>query len=129
MNNENSDVLSAEFRDPQVIKYKGLNKDGNANETLFVMTVAKTQEYRINFYSSDTGRKFKKEGNFQFSGYLGHQYECPNMVHLTNPEYENYLGEEKSYWILFISINPGSLMGGSSTQYLIGQFGRYTVFT
>ena len=125
LNNENSDVLSAEFRDPQVIKYKGLNKNGTANETLFVMTVAKTQEYRINFYSSKTGRKFKKEGNFELGGYLGNQYECPNMVHLQNLEQEQYPDEEKSYWILFISINPGSLMGGSSTQYLIGQFGRF----
>ena len=89
------------------------------------MTVAKTQEYRINFYASTTGRKFKLEGNFQFGGYLGHQYECPNLVHLKNLDKESYPDEADSYWILFISINPGSIMGGSSTQYLIGQFGRF----
>ena len=120
-----------EFRDPQVIKYVEKLEDGNFKK-YFIMTVAKTQEYRIvaktqeyriNFYSSTNGRKFKKEGNFQFGGYLGHQYECPNLVHLKNPEYEEFKDDE-SYWILFISINPGSLMGGSSTQYLIGQFGR-----
>ena len=125
LENENSTELSAEFRDPQVIKYKGLNKEGNETQTLFIMTVAKTQEYRINFYSSKTGRKFYKEGNFELGGYLGNQYECPNMVHLKNPEHEQYPGEDESYWILFISINPGSLHGGSSTQYLIGQFGRF----
>jgi beta-fructofuranosidase len=125
LDNEKSVNLSAEFRDPQVIKYYGENKEGNANETLFIMTVAKTQEYRINFYSSKTGRKFYKEGYFELGGYLGNQYECPNMVHLQNLEQEKYPDEEKSYWILFISINPGSLMGGSSTQYLIGQFGRF----
>ena len=121
-NNENSPDLSVEFRDPQVIKYIEKLDNGNTNK-YFIMTVAKTQEYRINFYSSTNGRKFKKEGNFQFGGYLGHQYECPNLVHLKNPEYEEFK-DEQSYWILFISINPGSLMGGSSTQYLIGQFGR-----
>jgi beta-fructofuranosidase len=59
-------------------------------------------------------------------GYLGHQYECPNLAHLVNSEKKetNYSDEDDSYWILFISINPGSLLGGSSTQYLIGQFGR-----
>ena len=121
--NEQSEELSAEFRDPQVIKYKGNLSDGTSEE-LFIMTVAKTQEYRINFYSSTTGRKFYPEGNFQFGGYLGHQYECPNLVHLKNLDKEDYPNEADSYWILFISINPGSLMGGSSTQYLIGQFGR-----
>ena len=121
--NEQSEELSAEFRDPQVIKYKGNLSDGTSEE-LFIMTVAKTQEYRINFYSSTTGRKFYPEGNFQFGGYLGHQYECPNLVHLKNLDKEDYPNEADSYWILFISINPGSLHGGSSTEYLIGQFGR-----
>lgn len=121
--NEQSSELSAEFRDPQVIKYKGNLSDGTSEE-LFIMTVAKTQEYRINFYSSTTGRKFYPEGNFQFGGYLGHQYECPNLVHLKNLDKEDYPNEADSYWILFISINPGSLHGGSSTEYLIGQFGR-----
>jgi beta-fructofuranosidase len=122
-NNEQSEDLSTEFRDPQVIKYKGNLTDGTTEE-LFIMTVAKTQEYRINFYSSTTGRKFYPEGNFQFGGYLGHQYECPNLVHLKNLDKEDYPNEADSYWILFISINPGSLHGGSSTEYLIGQFGR-----
>ena len=122
-NNENSPDLSVEFRDPQVIKYVE-KLDNGTFQKYFIMTVAKTQEYRINFYSSTTGRKFYPEGNFQFGGYLGHQYECPNLVHLKNLDKEDYPNEADSYWILFISINPGSLHGGSSTEYLIGQFGR-----
>ena len=45
-NNEQSEDLSVEFRDPQVIKYKGNLTDGTTEE-LFIMTVAKTQEYRL----------------------------------------------------------------------------------
>ena len=125
LENDKSEKLSAEFRDPQVIKYKGTLSDGT-NETLYIMTVAKTQEFRINFYGAKNARSFEKVGSFHMGGYLGHQYECPNLAHLVNSEKRgnDYSDEEGSYWILFISINPGSLLGGSSTQYLIGQFGR-----
>ena len=125
LDNDSSETLSTEFRDPQVIKYKGTLSD-STTETLFIMTVAKTQEYRINFYGSETGRKFTKVGDFELGGYLGNQYECPNLVHLRNKDRteNDYKDEATSYWVLFISINPGSLAGGSSTQYLIGQFGR-----
>ena len=33
-------------------------------------------------------------------------------------------GEESSYWVLFVLINPGSITGGSANWYVIGTFGR-----
>ena len=114
------DLNDKQFRDPQVVKV--------ANKT-YVMSVAKSHEYSIYFYANNGDNtviqpNFKKLiGKFTLQGYLGFQYECPNLVHLNNTEGaaidEN---EPSSYWVLFISINPGSQQGGSSTQYFIGQF-------
>ena len=33
-------------------------------------------------------------------------------------------GEESSYWVLFVLINPGSITGGSANWYVIGTFVR-----
>jgi len=110
-----------EFRDPQVIKYYGTTADGSEDRR-FIMTVARSQQYAVDFYESEDGVKFTESGSFEFGGFLGHQYECPNMCHLKNTEKQE--GELDSYWILFVSINPGSILGGSSTWYVIGTFGR-----
>ena len=95
------------------------------------MTVAKPQEYKIYFYASTelkTSDKWDKQVDLELEGFLGYQYECPNLIHLYNPNTEKDIfvekDYEKSYWVLFISINPGSINGGSSTWYLIGQFGK-----
>ena len=116
------------FRDPQVIK---LLTDFVINEEksiyTYIMTVAKPQEYKIAFYSSTDLKKWEENIDLELEGFLGYQYECPNLVHLYNSDttgdkfVDSY---EQSYWILFISINPGSINGGSSTWYLIGQFAK-----
>ena len=102
---------SSQFRDPQVIKY---------STSLYIMSVAKSHEYGIYFYSSKNALQFNYAGQFEMAGYLGFQYECPNLVYLTNSD-KNSTEEESQYWVLFISINPGSQQGGSSTEYFIGQ--------
>ncbi len=53
------------------------------------------------------------------AGYLGFQYECPNLAYLNNNDIEDNPNEESQYWVLFISIIPGTLQGCSSTQYFI----------
>ena len=107
-----------QFRDPQVVKV------GNGE---FVMSIAKSHEYAIHFYANDETLahkpNFKKKiGKFKLKGYLGFQYECPNLVHLKNNDGASNDDSTASYWVLFISINPGSQQGGSSTQYFIGDF-------
>ena len=106
---------SDQFRDPQVIK---------VDSKTYVMSVAKSHEYSIYFYKSLNGGNFTYLGEFTLAGYLGFQYECPNLIHLKNSEKTdtNYTNEDSSYWVLFISINPGSQQGGSSTEYFFGQF-------
>jgi beta-fructofuranosidase len=102
---------SQQFRDPQVIKFASGK---------YVMSIAKSHEYAIKFYKSVDAVNWEILGAFTLYGYLGFQYECPNLVHLKNNDKKT--GEEESYWILFISINPGSQQGGSSTEYFIGKF-------
>ena len=109
-----TEKTSKEFRDPQVIKVA---------PGTYIMSVARSHEYQIEFYkaTSSTNKKFVYFGKFGLIGYLGYQYECPNLVHLKNNG-GSTLYNKDSYWVLFISINPGSIQGGSSTQYFIGTF-------
>ena len=113
------------FRDPQVIK---LNDKKNGLY-VYIMTVAKPQEYKIFFYASTKlNSEWEKQKDLELEGFLGYQYECPNLIHLynSNTEKDDFVENnyEQSYWVLFISINPGSITGGSSTWYLIGQFAK-----
>ena len=102
---------SKQFRDPQVIKY---------SKSLYIMSVAKSHEYAIYFYSSSNALQFNYAGKFEMAGYLGFQYECPNLAYLQNTDKGERVNEQDAYWVLFISINPGSQQGGSSTEYFIG---------
>ena len=107
-----------QFRDPQVVKFKKGDIKG------YLMSVAKSQEYKIAFYLSTTDLKqdsWKEQINLELEGFLGYQYECPNLAHLKNNN-GKIDGEKDNYWVLFISINPGSIQGGSSTWYLFGDF-------
>jgi len=112
------DKFKTQFRDPQVVKFKKSGRKG------YLMSVAKSQEYKIAFYLSEDNLSkstWMEQINLELEGFLGYQYECPNLAHLLNKD--NKKEEEKeSYWVLFISINPGSIQGGSSTWYLFGEF-------
>ena len=102
---------STQFRDPQVVKY-------GAGQ--YIMSIAKSHEYSIHFYESTNAITWTRNGGFTLYGYLGFQYECPNLIKLKNSDPKN--NEDSSYWVLFISINPGSQQGGSSTEYFFGQY-------
>ena len=108
---------SKQFRDPQVIRYE---------DSYWVMSVAKSHQYKIQFYKSTNLKNWKVTGSFALYGYLGYQYECPNLAKMkyngaTDP-WSSAVQDDGYLWVLFISINPGSLQGGSSTQYFIGNF-------
>ena len=122
---------SKQFRDPQVIRY-----NGEAGK-FWVMSVAKSHQYKIQFYKSTNLKNWKPIGSFSLYGFLGYQYECPNLAKMqykgTQTTWSEKVEKEtiekegeqiiKNYlWVLFISINPGSMQGGSSTQYFIGNF-------
>ena len=113
-------INSDQYRDPQVIRYN------EENGKWWVMSVAKSTQYRIQFYKSSNLKNWKPTSYFELYGFLGYQYECPNLVKMQyigeTGDWKTAAGEKGYLWVLFISINPGSMQGGSSTQYFIGTF-------
>jgi fructan beta-fructosidase len=94
-----------DFRDPKVSWYEPEKK--------WIMTLATFD--RISFYSSKDLKDWKKESEFgKVAGAHGGVWECPDLFPMT---YQN-----KTIWILLVSINPGGPHGGSATQYFIGDF-------
>jgi fructan beta-fructosidase len=94
-----------DFRDPKVMWFEQDRK--------WVMTLA-TKD-RVTFYSSPNLKNWTKESEFgEALGAHGGVWECPDLFPLA------YQG--KTYWVLFVSINPGAPNGGSGTQYFIGDF-------
>ena len=98
---------SSQFRDPKVIWY----------EDHWVMVIAYAQEFAIGFFTSPNLIEWTATSNFSYHGLLGEQYECPNLVEVP----VNGTDGETMY-ILAISLNPGAPLGGSITEYFIGNF-------
>ncbi|KAG0660322.1 hypothetical protein C6P45_001618 [Maudiozyma exigua] len=110
-------INSTQFRDPKVMWHDETQK--------WIMVVAKSQQFKIAIYSSPDLKNWTHESDFTQEGYLGFQYECPGLSRFTVPQtnetgFTNSSSTDK--WALFISINPGSPQGGSSTQYFLGEF-------
>ncbi|SMN22757.1 similar to Saccharomyces cerevisiae YIL162W SUC2 Invertase, sucrose hydrolyzing enzyme [Maudiozyma saulgeensis] len=109
---------STQFRDPKVIWHEESQK--------WIMTVAKSQEFKIAIYSSPNLKNWTHESDFTKEGLLGFQYECPGLSKFSAPQSDNATyptnSTDSTKWALFISINPGSPQGGSSTEYFIGDF-------
>jgi len=95
-----------DFRDPNLFWFEKNQK--------WIMALAVHDH--IEFYSSSDLRSWQKESEFgQDAGDHGGVWECPNLFPITDSD-----GNEK--WILLVSINPGGPLGGSATQYFIGDF-------
>ncbi|WVW82177.1 hypothetical protein I302_104183 [Kwoniella bestiolae CBS 10118] len=110
------DVNSKQFRDPKVVRY-GDN---------WVMVIAFAAEYVIGIYTSPDLKTWTHASNVSHVGFLGVQYECPNLVELPIRSGDNSSNgrgaDEEKGWVLTISINPGAPLGGSITQYFPGEF-------
>ncbi|MEJ7677545.1 MAG: glycoside hydrolase family 32 protein [Segetibacter sp.] len=103
-----------DFRDPNVRWHDEVKK--------WVMTLA-TKDH-ITFYSSPDLKKWTKESEFgEKLGAHGGVWECPDLMPFTV--------DGKKVWVLFVSINPGGLNGGSATQYFVGDFDgkKFTPYT
>ena len=100
-----SDANIIDFRDPKVFWH--------APSKQWVMSLATTQT--ITFYGSKNLKEWTLLSEFgEGLGGHGGVWECPDLFPLTY--------EGKTKWVLFVSINPGGLNGGSATQYFIGDF-------
>ncbi len=96
-----------DFRDPKVI--------WDENSEQWVMVFAAQDQVKI--YGSKDLKEWQHLSDFgkEYGSHAG-VWECPDLFPL-------YLEEEdKTYWVLLLSINPGGPNGGSATQYFIGDF-------
>lgn len=101
------DIGSPNFRDPQLVYHAPTRK--------WVMVIAEVDQHRIGFYGSTDLIHWTHLSHFGPAGLPTVNYECPNLVQVRDES-----GALR--WVLFVSINPGSPMGGSVTQYFIGEF-------
>lgn len=100
-----ADPSIVDFRDPKVFWHEPTKQ--------WIMSLATSQT--ITFYGSNNLKEWKKLSEFgEGIGGHGGVWECPDLFPLT------YNGKTK--WVLFVSINPGGINGGSATQYFIGDF-------
>lgn len=100
-----------QFRDPKVF--------WDEAHSQWVMAVAHPQEYQVGFYTSPDLKTWNEASRFGPAGVLGYQYECPALFQAP------YVGgpqDGETGWVLLISINPGAIQGGSSTQYMFGDW-------
>jgi len=105
------DTNSANFRDPKVSRY--------GDE--WVMVVTWSQDFVIGIFTSPDLKNWTHTSNFTEHGLLGAQYECPNLVSIPTRDYDT--GEPgENLDLLTISLNPGAPLGGSVTEYFIGNF-------
>lgn len=100
-------IDSPNFRDPQVLYHEPTRK--------WVMALAEVEKHQIGFYGSTDLIHWTHLSNFGPAGLPTVNYECPNLIQIRDES-----GALR--WVLFVSINPGSPMGGSVTQYFIGDF-------
>lgn len=101
-------INSTNFRDPYVIWHEPTSR--------WVMVVSYAVDYVIGVFTSPDLKEWTHASNFTKHGYLGTQYECPNLLQMPMK------GQDEPVWFLQISINPGSPKGGSISQYFVGDF-------
>ena len=103
------DLGMKDFRDPKVT--------WNTTNEAWVMSVVKPQEFAVCFYESKNLKDWELLSEFSNKNGTDGVWECPDLFPL-----EVDGDPENIKWILFISVNPGGITGGSGTQYFIGDW-------
>jgi sucrose-6-phosphate hydrolase SacC (GH32 family) len=104
------DIQSAEFRDPKVFWH--------APSGQWVMLVVAALQQQVWFYTSRNLLVWEKVSSFGPWGSAdGNIWEVPDLFEL--PVDGNALTRR---WVLIVSVNRGSLWGGSGVQYFTGHF-------
>jgi fructan beta-fructosidase len=102
-------VNSQNFRDPKVFWYAAGNE--------WMMVVARSDLREVQFYSSPDLKNWTYLSSFGPTGSITGVWECPDLYPL---EVNGNPRDVK--WVLAVNVNPGSVNGGSGTQYFTGQF-------
>ncbi|KAI5923960.1 glycosyl hydrolase [Camillea tinctor] len=110
-NNPVIDSTSSQFRDPKVIWY----------EDHWVAVIAYSQEFVVGIFTSPDLKSWTWASNFTRHGLLGTQYECPNLVKMPVRDRDSGDLLEETY-VLALSVQPGAPLGGSITEYFVGDF-------
>jgi sucrose-6-phosphate hydrolase SacC (GH32 family) len=103
------DLEMKDFRDPKVV-WNTLNE-------AWVMTVVKPHEYSVSFYQSQDLKQWELLSEFTNKNGTDGIWECPDLFPLVVDG-----NSTKIKWVLFISVNPGGVTGGSGTQFFIGDW-------
>jgi sucrose-6-phosphate hydrolase SacC (GH32 family) len=103
------DLSMKDFRDPKV--------SWNTTNEAWVMSVVKPQEFTVCFYQSHDLKNWTLLSEFSNINSTDGIWECPDLFPLPVDG-----DATKIKWILFISVNPGGLTGGSGTHYFIGDW-------
>lgn len=108
-NNPVLDLEMKDFRDPKVA--------WNTVNEAWVMSVVKPHEYTVAFYQSQDLKQWELLSEFSNKNGTDGVWECPDLFPLAIDE-----DPTKIKWVLFVSVNPGGVTGGSGTQYFIGDW-------
>jgi sucrose-6-phosphate hydrolase SacC (GH32 family) len=103
------DLGMKDFRDPKVV--------WNTVNEAWVMSVVKPHEYTVAFYQSKDLKQWELLSEFSNKNGTDGVWECPDLFPVAVEG-----DPTKIKWVLFISVNPGGVTGGSGTQYFIGDW-------
>ncbi|GAB5458375.1 MAG: hypothetical protein Hens3KO_14050 [Henriciella sp.] len=97
-----------DVRDPKVFWSESANA--------WIMLLVHAPENRVLFYRSNNLLDWTLASVFGPQGYLGDEWECPDLVELAEP----VSGETK--WCLFISVGEDAPSLTNSVKYILGDF-------
>lgn len=103
------DLEMKDFRDPKVV--------WNTVNEAWVMSVVKPHEYTVAFYQSKDLKQWQLLSEFSNKNGTDGVWECPDLFPLAIDG-----DATKIKWVLFVSVNPGGVTGGSGTHYFIGDW-------
>jgi len=103
------DIGRKDFRDPKVFWHEAQQR--------WVMVVALPDQHKVSFYSSPDLKQWTQVSDFGPAAAVGGVWECPDLFELPVD------GDPRdTRWVLIVSLNPGSISGGSGVQYFVGRF-------
>lgn len=103
------DIGRKDFRDPKVFWHEPQRR--------WVMVVALPDQHKVSFYSSPDLKQWSHLSDFGPAAAVGGIWECPDLFELAVDG-----DPTNTRWVLIVSLNPGSISGGSGMQYFVGHF-------
>jgi len=103
-----------EFDDPD---FRDPNVKWNEEMEQWLMVITLPRQHKVQFYASDNLIDWEFLSDFGPAGAVGGIWECPDFFELPIDG-----DPENTRWILHVDMNPGSVAGGSGSQYFVGDW-------